>query len=158
MRKWLYLCITIMLFSGIYWFSSKDADTSTAQSDEVIIKLRLMTEEEINQHPEKASDIRHIVRKSAHFTFYMLLGIFTFLTLYEFTYALGFSLLLGQIVTMILAGIDEYHQSFVPGRSMELTDVLIDGTGALLGIMMFYLFLKSKRKRKPFDRVYYFGK
>lgn len=158
MRKWLYLLVTVALFSGIFWFSSKDAKTSTAQSDEVIVQLRLMTEEEMVAQPEKASDYRYIIRKGAHFTLYLILGIFVFLTLYEFTHALGFSVLLGQIMTMILAGVDEYHQSYVPGRSMEFTDVLIDGCGALLGITLLFLFIKSKRSKKPFDRVYYFGR
>ncbi len=30
---------------------------------------------------------------------------------------------------------DEYHQSFVPGRSSRLTDVGIDTTGSLIGLL-----------------------
>ena len=42
----------------------------------------------------------------------------------------GIALLLG-----VLYGIsDEFHQSFVPGRSPEVTDVLADGLGVWLGI------------------------
>lgn len=35
--------------------------------------------------------------------------------------------------------IDEWHQSFVPGRSASLTDVALDAVGAALGIWAFHL-------------------
>lgn len=43
--------------------------------------------------------------------------------------------------TVMIAGLlatlygcsDEFHQSFIPGRSAEITDILADGVGAFLG-------------------------
>lgn len=32
---------------------------------------------------------------------------------------------------------DEFHQYFVPGREVEILDVLADGTGAFLGQLLF---------------------
>ena len=31
---------------------------------------------------------------------------------------------------------DEFHQSFVPGRSCELRDVMIDSCGVLTGVLL----------------------
>lgn len=149
--------ISLALFSGVFWFSSKDAPTSSKQSDDFIVTLRLMTEEEMIQEPEKASTFRFGIRKMAHFSIYLWLGIFIFLTLKEFTDALGFAFLMGWVITLILAGVDEYHQSFVPGRSMEIRDILIDGAGAFLGIVILYLLFKAKDKKRSYQNVYYFS-
>lgn len=158
MKKWIYLMISILLFAGIFWFSSKDADTSSQQSDEVIVKLRLMTEEEMTSNPEKASKYRFGVRKSAHFIMYMVLATFVFLTIKNFTEALGFSFVFGHMVVTLLAGIDEYHQSFVPGRSMELRDVMIDSAGALLAMLLLYILFKAQESSRSYNRVYYYGR
>jgi VanZ family protein len=34
------------------------------------------------------------------------------------------------------AGLDEYHQSFVAGRSPQKRDVLIDSCGVILGVII----------------------
>jgi VanZ family protein len=51
--------------------------------------------------------------------------------------------------------LDEFHQYFVPGRSVEVYDALADATGALLGAWsMYYLvrFLASRSKALPHAR------
>lgn len=44
-----------------------------------------------------------------------------------------FAVLLGLLYGLT----DEFHQYFVPGRKVEILDLLADGTGALLGQMFF---------------------
>lgn len=52
------------------------------------------------------------------------------------------------LLCMLYAITDEIHQHFVPGRSCELRDVLIDTTGALLGIFISYLIMRIFRREK----------
>ena len=40
---------------------------------------------------------------------------------------------------LLLAVLDEFHQSFVPGRGSLISDVLIDFCAAILGMLMFTL-------------------
>ena len=42
-------------------------------------------------------------------------------------------------VSVVYATTDEIHQLFVPGRSGEVRDVLIDSLGALIGILIISL-------------------
>lgn len=42
---------------------------------------------------------------------------------------------------------DEWHQSFVPGRSSDALDVLADGIGALLGSVMLWLLTRRLAQR-----------
>ena len=76
-----------------------------------------------------------IVRKSAHFTEFALLGYFT---------ARAFKLskkspLCSILACSVYAATDEYHQSFVPGRSAEFKDVAIDIVGASFGVGIYLL-------------------
>jgi VanZ family protein len=40
------------------------------------------------------------------------------------------------VLTMLYAVSDEYHQSFVPGRHADLWDLLCDGLGAVLALVL----------------------
>lgn len=50
--------------------------------------------------------------------------------------------------TAAYAATDEFHQLFVPGRSGQLKDVLIDTAGGALGLVLLALILYLKRRRK----------
>ncbi len=46
-----------------------------------------------------------------------------------------------------LGFLDEFHQSFVPGRTADVRDILADAVGVACGILV-YLYLVKRRKRR----------
>lgn len=56
------------------------------------------------------------------------------------------TLLLSFLLTVAYAGSDEWHQSFVLGRSALLSDVLIDASGASIAALILYLASKLQRR------------
>lgn len=83
-----------------------------------------------------ADKIEHYVRKAAHMTEYFILAITVALPFYVYGLC-GFPLLLvAGIICVGFACTDEYHQSFVGGRSPAIRDVCIDSVGAFFGIMV----------------------
>jgi len=53
-----------------------------------------------------------------------------------------------SFLTALLLGIlDEYHQSFVPGRTADVRDILADAAGVACGILV-YLYLQKRRRRR----------
>ena len=72
-----------------------------------------------------------VVRKCAHFTEYMVLGILA-------THAFDFE---GRRTfdVLLIPSIDETIQLFVPGRAGMITDVMIDCCGAATGVVLRYL-------------------
>lgn len=44
------------------------------------------------------------------------------------------TLVLAFLLTMIYALLDEFHQSFVPGRTADPLDLVFDGVGAAIGL------------------------
>ncbi|NLB34571.1 MAG: VanZ family protein [Elusimicrobia bacterium] len=68
------------------------------------------------------------LRKLAHFTVYFILAILIAPNFNKKSYAWLFSALIASIYGVF----DEFHQSFVPGRHMAFTDMLINSSGAFL--------------------------
>jgi len=76
-----------------------------------------------------------LLKKGGHAIGYALLGLAYFFALpprLNPWYRRGLALLMAVLFALS----DEYHQSFVEGRGSTLTDVMIDGTGALLALLL----------------------
>ena len=71
-----------------------------------------------------------IVRKSAHFTEYFILGILVYNMLKNYNK----SIYLGIIICFLYAISDEVHQIFSDGRSFQIMDIFIDTIGSITGI------------------------
>ena len=89
----------------------------------------------------------HIVRKLAHMTEFAVLGL---LLTGDFLLLGGRALPWPPVCGLLTAVLDEGTQRFVPGRSGELRDVLIDGCGVLLGCLAAWAVrrLRSIQKQK----------
>ena len=79
--------------------------------------------------------IHFLIRKSAHFCSYGLLGALAFFswraTLPSLQRWMFRWSLLAVLLTLTTAALDEYHQSFVPSRGSSIRDVFLDFTGAV---------------------------
>ena len=140
------LLIFQMLF--IFAMSSFGSDSSNAQSSQVIQILHQVFPS-LSSHTSglDASALAFIVRKTAHFTEYAILGIlFYFFYRQILPQKNGLRLFVLAILSSFLyACTDEIHQLFVPGRSGQFTDVLVDTLGAFCGCL---LLLAIRRLRK----------
>ncbi|PKM75054.1 MAG: VanZ family protein [Firmicutes bacterium HGW-Firmicutes-17] len=85
------------------------------------------------------------IRKNAHFTAYFILGALTLLALIHSAARKPANLAL--LICILYAISDEFHQLFIPGRSGQFRDVLIDGTGAVLGILLASIVINRISKR-----------
>ena len=77
-----------------------------------------------------------IVRKTAHFTEYAVLNILCYRALKDTTsLSLAKRLFLSFIITFFYALSDEYHQTFVSGRTGKPFDIGVDSLGAAFGLV-----------------------
>ncbi len=87
-----------------------------------------------------------IIRKLAHFTEYLILGIL-FLNVLKDYNNIDIKLVIITILFCFSYAIsDEVHQLFIQSRSGKFTDVLIDTLGSSIGVIIYYLILKRKYK------------
>ena len=90
----------------------------------------------------------------AHFTEYSVLGFLTSFTVYSFFKKPTGGIFIKLFVTLFTAVIDETIQLNVPGRSGQVTDVLLDFSGAVTGIIvstlliLIYLLYKKGKEMK----------
>ncbi|MBS7007259.1 VanZ family protein [Anaerostipes sp.] len=141
-----YWLLTALMMTGIFLFSAKTASTSEQMSMGV---TRFLTKYIGMNHVLSVMD--HYVRKTAHFMEYALLAVLVYNALkIDITKKL-YLFSAAQFICSFYAATDELHQYFVPGRSCQLKDVLIDSCGALTGICLCFLFsaLTRKIRRKP---------
>jgi len=129
----IFLVIIWMLI--IFLFSSFNATESSDQSG-VIVKF-IANLFNINN----IELLSLIIRKLAHFTEYLILGLLVINMMKDYHYSY---LIISIIICIIYAISDEMHQLFVPGRSCQLTDILIDSLGSIMGIYLYKrLFIKD---------------
>lgn len=88
--------------------------------------------------------LHFILRKGAHFTAYLVLGL---LAAYAQEPKRRKEWLWTLIICIVYAVSDEYHQTFIPGRSGELRDVLIDSAGSFTGLVFYGLTLNLLKIR-----------
>lgn len=127
----------------IFRFSAETAEASADTSGSLIhsFLLRLFPDYASGSSAEQFQWIESLqlfVRKGAHFSIYALLAILCWLPAHS---AVSSSLMSAEAawgITVLYAISDELHQSFVPGRSCELRDVLIDSSGALCGLLLLF--------------------
>ena len=98
----------------------------------------------------RAEAIQYPVRKCAHMTEYAILAILLVRHLCTYT-SLGKQKrrwFFAWILTIAYAVTDEYHQTFVNGRSGSPIDVCIDATGACIGLLILSLCYRILSKRR----------
>ena len=152
-NKKIFLKIIIVFWMFlIFMLSNQPSDDSTRLSDGVIEKTignvyKLfhgdVTDEKIIEIQNTYS---HITRKTAHFTIYLVLGLFVGLLLNEYNIPLKLLIFYGVLICMMYSISDEVHQMFVAGRSGEIKDVFIDTCGASIGNMIIYIILRKRNK------------
>lgn len=94
----------------------------------------------IHLMPHTFETVHFLVRKLAHCTEYAIFSLFLYHS-FEPRHPEGWNTR-SAVSVVVIAGLysltDEYHQSFVPGRSASLVDCGIDTGGALLGMVLLY--------------------
>ena len=129
------LLVTLwMIF--IFVMSSFDATSSSNQSNFIVdIITSIINIKDIGL-------LSLIIRKLAHFIEYFILGVLVinFITRYDK------KIIIAILLCIIYATSDEIHQIFVPGRSCQIIDIMIDSLGSIMGIYLYKLITKKCKK------------
>lgn len=143
-RKGLHFALTAAVMIFIFIQSALPGHVSGAESN---IIVRIITSI-VQADPET---VGFVVRKTAHFTEYMVLGACLLLNVRDCFAHLqprqmwGLAWMLGTAYAVT----DELHQRFVPERSCEPRDMCIDAAGVALGaLIMLAIVLRRRAGRK----------
>lgn len=146
MKLIIFRVVSLMLL--VFWMGcifSLSAQTASSSSDlshgfleTLLLKLYpAFSEMDDAAKAQFVSSLQFITRKAAHFSTYGLLGVFSFLSVISYNKIyIRLRYAISALICLLYAISDEIHQLFVPGRSGEVRDVIIDTSGALAGIML----------------------
>ncbi len=148
-RRLIFIILTVLWMTLIFVMSHRPADESSQDSYNVgrfvcsifVPDFDDMTEE---QQMDYAKGIDHPVRKIAHFMEYFILGALLVGAIVMTATKKGF--IISWLMAMLYAISDEVHQIFIPGRNGNITDVMIDSSGALLAVICLYFIISKSTK------------
>ena len=147
-RKVIKIILVLLWMVMIFLLSNEEAVKSSKKSDGLIIKsVELFTGKSLSDQ-EKEKVLKYLVfpvRKCAHLSLDLILGLLVISLLREYMVINTKLVLLSLLICFLYACSDEIHQLFVPGRSGEVRDVLIDTLGACLGVSFYYLVFRKKK-------------
>ena len=149
-NKRLYNSILVVIWMiVIFCFSAqtgvKSTKTSNVVTSMVVNVTTNVSKQEITREEakKKVEDSTFLIRKLAHFTEYLILGILIIRFLRTYGKLNVRMIITAIVICFLYAASDEIHQIFVPGRTAKVLDSVIDTSGASIGII-FYCIFKNK--------------
>lgn len=122
--------LAVLWMIVIFYLSHQPGEESSQLSSIVAAVFSLV--------PIPEEQLHYFVRKGAHVFAYFLLAILLYAASRRWYVALT--------LAVIYAATDEFHQTFIPGRSGQISDVGIDSIGVVLGIFIFKAFANTSRE------------
>ena len=147
--KIISLSLLVFWCALIFMFSAQNADRSSETSGTVVKRIvgavypdyKKLSEE---KQQSITDTVTVVVRKTAHFSEYFVLGVFSFLTAVAYTKReLKWRGAVAFAFCVLYSVSDEWHQYFVVGRACRVTDMLIDSTGSLAAIILLLVITKK---------------
>ncbi len=149
-RKIIKLIIVVLCMAIIFSFSTDTGTESNKKSDGVIISIcKTFIKHDLSTKEKEKYINKYVklVRKSAHFLIYLILGISIISLIKEYQIINSKALLIAITISFLYACSDEIHQLFVNGRTGKIIDVLIDTLGSIVGVYLYYYIYKFRRKK-----------
>lgn len=146
-NKILLWSLVLLVMAAIYSLSAQTSAESKALSGKtirVVANLLVPGFDDLSegQQAQLVREWQNFVRKIAHLTVYMILGAVCMLALLQHEMGVRRQVVGALGISAAYATSDEVHQFFVSGRGPQITDVLIDGVGALIGVLLVLIILK----------------
>ena len=147
----IYWILAFLWMFIIFLFSAQTGEQSSALSNSILFNLAIPFLNFFNiQTYYNVEFISFLVRKGAHVVVFFVLAILFINAILASNMfkKISHSYICALALSFLYACLDEFHQSFTPGRNMSFWDVVIDTVGACLGLMLFYYISNFIKKRK----------
>ena len=129
MKKLILFITAISSIAVMFYFSSRNADISSRQS-KMVLDFILNFGFETNSY---------FIRKFAHFIIFALIGFCVSMFIGSCIETNLITLIISFIISSGYACIDDYIQTFIPGRSGNICDVMIDICGVIVGLILYLI-------------------
>lgn len=139
LKRIFFLAILLLTFYIVFNFSAQNGEESGNLSEKVTTLIVNILSKVKNMDAgtklHYIAMLHPIVRKLAHFSLYAVIGFSVMGFFCTFDIRNKYKVLWSILIGVAYAGLDEFHQSFTPGRGPSIKDVAIDSSGVLTGIL-----------------------
>lgn len=159
-KKIAYWVLVLIWLVVIFNFSAMTGANSDGQSKGFIesiatgvahisAKLGMLEKEPTEKQIQNfAIKLNPLIRKVAHGTIYFVLAILLLLALFTNQKTFGRNMLITLAICFLYSLTDEWHQTFIPGRTGKFVDCLIDTLGVIIGGLVYLVPIKIFEKKK----------
>ena len=151
-RKIIVSVLLCVIWLGVIFYNgTRQGEISQNTSKEVIniagnlVHVSETTKARLNI---KFSDINFYVRKNAHFFQYLVLSILLCAAVSKFKLYKSSKIFLLLFLLLLFPVMDEFIQKYIPGRTSNVADIVIDFSGGILGMLIFTLWANVHSLKK----------
>ena len=144
--------ICVIWLGVIFYNGSRPGEVSQKTSKEVIkvaSKVISIKTTKIDKSGINFYDINYYVRKNAHFFQYFIFGILLCNALREFKLYKTSEIFILLFILLFFPVIDELMQKYIPGRTSNIFDIIIDFSGGLLAVLIVNISYKLCKSSSP---------
>lgn len=143
-RQAVFLVLSVLFAVMIFCFSARNGVESTGDSYAVGMEFGRIVHSDFKSWSEDAqltfaAKVDHPIRKLAHATEYAVFAMLLCGIWLDERRTRRISAVCAWGTATVYAMTDEFHQLFVPGRSGQVKDVLLDSCGAAVGVLLLLL-------------------
>jgi VanZ family protein len=131
MKKEVFWWILAILICFIIFNFTASSSSTGSNTQHIIGKITGLDD-------KHAATLNFVIRKTTHLTIFGLLGICFYMALRKRKFLIAWGL------TTLYAASDEYHQSFMPGRTAAVKDVILDSCGSIVAILIVRFFVQKR--------------
>ena len=133
-----FLWIAAAVWCGpLFFFSGQNG----VESGELSLRVTQFVLRVFPSLPFTVQELQPILRDMAHFGIFALEGFLLGMAMMTSFRPWALGGLLAELCCAAVAVLNEYHQSFVDGRSCEVQDMLVDAGGGATGVLFAVLLL-----------------
>ncbi len=144
-RQWLWQWVPVGLWLGVVILESTSW-LSSQNTGQLLYSLATAVFGHIDRH--KFEVFHAVLRKCGHFVGYGMLAVLIFRALRATTAGTVRQWsTVALVLTMVVAALDEWHQSFLPARSGNFHDVILDTLGGICMLALLRVVLWARERR-----------
>ena len=134
-KRFVFLILLIVMFAIVFLFSNQSSEISHQISNRMANSINIQQKNEWTDASSQKVVLGLSLRKYAHVFLYFIIGIFAFLVVPNKKQSFKRPLI-AMVICYLSSIFDEIHQYFVPSRTAEFTDTLIDEIGFTISILI----------------------
>jgi len=145
--RWLRYWAPVVIWAAVISLASTGNFSSEKTAGHILPILRWLLP---HADPVTLEEIHHFIRKGGHVFEYFVLALLLLYAIREGRRGWRSSWVWGTLISVACyAGLDEFHQSFVPGRGASVWDALLDTSAGTLAMLIAWLWWRRRKRREP---------